>query len=565
MHVRIAWEIYNHQQKQKGSEKKTEANALVPSTPSSLSTKPASSTSAAASTVTSSAPTTTKSSLVDLHAASAVASSSPSIGQKRPASGAPDFMHKRPATDADLLRSQLFGPPRPPVPPPPNPLDNHLNNPLLTRPPYMSPFGPSPLRKLKIFLEINNSNRIFNSTYFAESALSPFPRFGAAGAGGPPGAPFGGLGSLRDSALNIPITSHYNPLGSVATTVSDFLGLHRPGYPPTTSLFSSPTTSLGSSWSSTNSLKDLKVPKVPAPNQQGGVAPPLNSKDKLHKSPLESPGRSGNNGVSKLNGSLDHGRGHHGMRPSSSSGHSPLVNSSPSLDLSLKKEDHNAEITVVGEKIVPNGRSSVNPDRPHSSSSRSATPSKHLKQHQSDTKMMRPPLGPPPGHHSMASMAAAMHPFGLAGLYPGPAHGMPPPGSHHSPFGIDPFRDPYRAAAAAAAANLGSNPYLQSRESLLRLNQLMMTEQERIRMGLSFPGAPPPPPHTPISTPSLFPPPGATPTSSLLAKPPTLAAPPLGYPPGYHPGLGLPPLPSSAAPPSLNGSSGSGTSTYHAK
>ena len=135
MHVRIAWEIYNHQQKQKGSDKKD--NPLVPSTSSTSSLAKAS-------------PSITKSEPPSATAPprpTSAASAAMAIGQKRPASGAPapsDFLHKRPATDADLLRSQLFAPPRPPGPP--NPLDPL--NPLLPRPPYLPPFGHhSPLRK----------------------------------------------------------------------------------------------------------------------------------------------------------------------------------------------------------------------------------------------------------------------------------------------------------------------------------------------------------------------------------------------------------------------------------
>ena len=131
MHVRIAWEIYNHQQKQKGDKKPD--NPLVPSTStSSLSKASPASTAPVAS------------------ASPAIPASKPSVpdiqitGQKRPAPGpmpsAADFLHKRPATDADILRNQLFAPPRPPL----NPLDP-LANPLLPRPPYMPPFGHSAL------------------------------------------------------------------------------------------------------------------------------------------------------------------------------------------------------------------------------------------------------------------------------------------------------------------------------------------------------------------------------------------------------------------------------------
>ena len=145
MHVRIAWEIYNHQQKQKGSDKKD--NPLVPSTSSTSSLAKASPSmitkNEPPSAATATAPPRPTSGASSSSAAAAMAT----IGQKRPASGAPapsDFLHKRPATDADLLRSQLFAPPRPPGPP--NPLDPL--NPLLPRPPYLPPFGHhSPLRK----------------------------------------------------------------------------------------------------------------------------------------------------------------------------------------------------------------------------------------------------------------------------------------------------------------------------------------------------------------------------------------------------------------------------------
>ena len=138
MHVRIAWEIYNHQQKQKGGVDKKD-NPLVPSTSSSLSSP----------SINKATPTTTATPSIIPPVPS---SASIAAGHKRPSSGQPDFMHKRKATDADLLRSQLFAPPRPPGPPPPpaatpGHLDHALSNHLLPRPPYMSPFGPTPLRK----------------------------------------------------------------------------------------------------------------------------------------------------------------------------------------------------------------------------------------------------------------------------------------------------------------------------------------------------------------------------------------------------------------------------------
>lgn len=122
MHVRIAWEIYNHQQKQKGDKKAD--NPLVPSTSSSLSKAPP------IASPASTASSNKQNADVQI------------TGQKRPAPGpmpsASDFLHKRPTTDADILRNQLFA--APPRPPTLNPMDP-LANPLLQRPPYMPPFG----------------------------------------------------------------------------------------------------------------------------------------------------------------------------------------------------------------------------------------------------------------------------------------------------------------------------------------------------------------------------------------------------------------------------------------
>ena len=160
MHVRIAWEIYNHQQKQKGDKKPGDNPGLVPST----SSVTAGGSSAKSSSLSSKTPTLplTKSSIaspsnvgtspsLSMSSGGATSALPSQVGQKRPASGAPpiDFMHKRPATDSsmeNLLRNQLFAAPRPPGP---NPMDP-LSNPLLPRPPYMPPFGSSPLRKLNI-------------------------------------------------------------------------------------------------------------------------------------------------------------------------------------------------------------------------------------------------------------------------------------------------------------------------------------------------------------------------------------------------------------------------------
>ena len=161
MHVRIAWEIYTQQQKQKGDNKKD--NPLVPSTSSTSSLAPPKAPSSITATGSAHAPAGAPGGVPPIpslppakaevppppagSSAAIAAAAAVAAGQKRPASGNPqDFLHKRPATDADLLRSQLFHPPRPP-----NPLDP-LSNHLLPRPPYMSPFGPSPLRKSSCYI-----------------------------------------------------------------------------------------------------------------------------------------------------------------------------------------------------------------------------------------------------------------------------------------------------------------------------------------------------------------------------------------------------------------------------
>ena len=176
MHVRIAWEIYNHQQKQKGDKKPGDNPGLVPST-SSLTSSSASTASSLSSKTSTTLPLTKSSNTttpaVSTGPSPGLSNAGPAIpqaGQKRPASGAPpiDFMHKRPATEnaaaaaatEQLLRNQLFAPPRPPGP---NPLDP-LSNPLLPRPPYLPPFGPSPLRKCTIDFLCLSWHR-FDGTY----------------------------------------------------------------------------------------------------------------------------------------------------------------------------------------------------------------------------------------------------------------------------------------------------------------------------------------------------------------------------------------------------------------
>ena len=426
-----------------------------------------------------------------------------------------------------------------------------------------------------------------------ESALSAqFPRFG----GGP--APFGGLGSLREAAAAAGNPLNFPGLGGSA---ADPFGLSRPGFP-------TPSTSLASGWQSRLPTLDNKIEVKPkmasmptataaaAAHHSSAVIPRDHKDHKIRRPSIESPNRS-TNGPSVGGGSSSNLIKTNGdsraspLRPASSSttSSSPLVKNNV-IDHN-KKEDH--EITVVGEKLnhVPNGgpHHHMVDHRPGSSShipgkynpgiippgsSLAASSVKHSLSDNSSNKNLAASLARPP-----ITTSSSLNPFGLAALYSGagglggPPVPPPTPGPIPSLGGFpDPYRDPYRSLG------LG-NPYLPgSRESMLRLNQLMMTDAERIRMGLTAAaGYPPPPHHTP---PGLFPP-TASPSSILGAKPPAglPAGPPLGYPPGFPPGfgavsaaslVGLPPSLNGHAPPPVHppppppgGGAGSSSSHHH--
>ena len=381
-----------------------------------------------------------------------------------------------------------------------------------------------------------------------------FPRFGGSA------SPFGGLGSLRDSAN--PLASPYAGLATSLGGVSsaDPLGLARPGFPP---LFPGVNSSLASpGWPSPQRPLDTK-PKIPGLPPSHHSSSSIPSKDKLRPS-LESPNRNGPTNLTKTNGDAASATSSP-LRPASTSS-SPLVKNND-----YKKEDTN-EITVVGEKLnhVPNG-SLTDPHRPSSSHSGHSVhsvgkfppgPLSSSVKPPSDSKTLAASLARPP------VTSSSLNPFGLASLYSGvPGLGAPPhPPATPAPPGLpglpglpDPYRDPYRS--------LSMNPYYgagASREQLLRLNQLM-TDTDRMRMGLTAAAGYPTP-----TPPGLYPPP-----SSLLAgaKPPALPGPhPLagGYlpppPPGFGavsaPSLGLPPLNGHGhAPGGLPGAGGS--STHH--
>ena len=140
MHVRIAWEIYNHQQKQK-SESKEKSSTPSSTATSTSSTKPSTSSSASLGSTTNSVGIN-PSSLSTPPIGSKPASSDIS-GRAPPVPGASDLSNNK-TPSSDLLRagahSALFAPgvPRPPT----DPFG-------LIRPPYPGPslFGPSHLGK----------------------------------------------------------------------------------------------------------------------------------------------------------------------------------------------------------------------------------------------------------------------------------------------------------------------------------------------------------------------------------------------------------------------------------
>ena len=136
MHVRIAWEIYNHQQKQKSESK--EKSSSIGTSPSS--TKSSTNNTASHTSTTSMSTASTNPSSLSTPPAGSKSSSSDLLGRPPP-TGASDLPNSKPSS-SDLLRGAahgaLFHPgiPRPPT----DPFG-------LIRPPYPGPslFGPSHL------------------------------------------------------------------------------------------------------------------------------------------------------------------------------------------------------------------------------------------------------------------------------------------------------------------------------------------------------------------------------------------------------------------------------------
>ena len=148
MHVRIAWEIYNHQQKQKSeSKEKSSSSSSSSSNPSGTKSSTNNTTSNTSTTSVSTAGMNPSS--LSTPPAGAKSSSSDVLGRVPP-TGASDLPSNKPAS-ADLLRGGAHGalfPPGMPRPP---------SDPFgLIRPPYPGPslFGPSHLGKLITFKEL---------------------------------------------------------------------------------------------------------------------------------------------------------------------------------------------------------------------------------------------------------------------------------------------------------------------------------------------------------------------------------------------------------------------------
>ena len=143
MHVRIAWEIYNHQQKQKSESKEkstsSSSSSSIPSSTKSSIDKTASNTS------TNTINTTGNPSSLSTPPAGTKSSSSDALGRVPPI-GASDLPNNKPSS-ADLLRAGVHGALFPPgIPRPPS-------DPFgLIRPPYPGPslFGPSHLGNFKL-------------------------------------------------------------------------------------------------------------------------------------------------------------------------------------------------------------------------------------------------------------------------------------------------------------------------------------------------------------------------------------------------------------------------------
>ena len=143
MHVRIAWEIYNHQQKQKSeSKEKSSSSSSVGTSPSS--TKSSTTNSASHTSTTSISTAGTNPSSLSTPPAGSKSSSSDVLG-RAPPTGASDLPNSKPSP-ADLLRAGAHGTLFPPgIPrPPTDPFG-------LIRPPYPGPslFGPSHLGREK--------------------------------------------------------------------------------------------------------------------------------------------------------------------------------------------------------------------------------------------------------------------------------------------------------------------------------------------------------------------------------------------------------------------------------
>ena len=472
-------------------------------------------------------------------------------------------------------------------------------------------FGPSHLGKLnaKLCWTFDLTEQTIHSQttsfVFTESALSPFPRYGSSA------IPFGGLGSMRGPTPLAPppmsaASGKTDPYGLVRPP-----GAYPPppGAIPVSSSAAWPLKSEASVISDRQrreaeerKLREKKLRErermnrsAVVPTGPDGTLPQYLAQvgniksEERRRDASRSPVRSTASGSpgARSTASAD-------LRSVESASVSPLIKRETrpssaasfhhtSNGLDVKKED---EVSIIGEKPgindLLNGRKktelprcgSAKDHRNPNSRPSSALPSASMartssaasdifSRQQQLASLGANPYGllppPPPGFPGLGVYSGALGAAARPGLPPGlppppPTPGLPGaasiPGAAPVP-GLDPFRDPYLAAAAAAAGLQGAaaNPYLKDPLREVREREMMrlanplgsMMEQERARLASAYP-------------PGFFPPPGVHGaaaasaaaasiyglTASASKLPPPGAAGSLypgGFPPPQIPGL----------------------------
>ncbi|XP_040578746.1 uncharacterized protein [Lepeophtheirus salmonis] len=479
MHVRIAWEIYNHQQKQKPDHKNSQPN----STPTAVTTT----TPSLSSKIEASKPKAphhyylpSETAKIDSHSRS-------------------DMLHQNKTYPGSVDSSRM-----------PNP--GHLFNPFNLRP----PLGVPP--------------NIYGSSTL--DVLNPYARFGAPvsspGVSPSTPSPFGGLGSVR----------------------SDPFGL-RPGM-----------------WPLKSESSLLSVHERKRREEQFRKEREIHREHRNYVRERERNGNNRDNSRSPIRSSSLSGS------PSGRSNASPLVPtkkedrpgsvldmSRPGSSSSVKQAQDDC-IVVVPPPIVssegrlnattPNGRTSVNSNTSRTTPTNrppSATRSPQVLQQRPESS----------SHNSRAASSTA-NPYGMFGQSVSSTSNNPSMNSPHMgiyglpPFGLDPFRDPYKSLMSGAPPYPPKDHLREARErELLRQNPLgsmIVNEQDRVRMVALSGGYPP---HT-VAGPSggyLGHPPMLNQSygSALKSTPVAPPTPHLGMYPGFPGHHGLPPSLNGHGPP----------------